>query len=280
MKEKYSVLMSVYYKENPNILKQSIDSMISQTIRPDEIVLICDGPLSNELNNIIYEYKQKYRELFNVIRFDENKGLGYSLKVGVENCKNNLIARMDTDDISKKDRCEKQLKVFEKNPTVGIVGCNIEEFSNNFEDTDYIRKVPETNKEIVKFIKKRNPFNHPSVMFKKNEALKAGNYKDVRFMQDYFLWVDMITGGTIGYNIQENLVLMRATDNLFKRRSGKKYLQIQYKLLKYMKEKKVINTFEYFAFLLMRSVSCMLPNIIRKFLFRTVLRKKAGKNEN
>lgn len=275
MKEKYSVLMSVYYKENPLYLKQSIDSMITQTIKPSQIVLICDGQLSDELNDVIEKYQNKYRELFNVIRFDENKGLGYALKVGVENCKNDFIARMDSDDISKKDRCEKELDIFKTNPNLGIVGSNIEEFSNIVEDANYIRKVPEKQSEIMKFIKKRNPFNHPSVMFKKKEVLKAGNYQDIRFMQDYFLWIDMIANGTIAYNIQENLVSMRVDNSFYNRRSGKEYLKIQHELLKYMKEKKIINSVEYFFNLLLRSISAKLPNKIRRFAFIKLLRKKA-----
>lgn len=277
MNNKYSVLMSVYYKESPLFLEQSINSMIEQTIKPDEIVLICDGKLTKELDEVINSFEKKYSKLFNIIRFEKNHGLGHALRIGVEACKNELIARMDTDDISKKDRCEKELEVFDKEKNVGIVGSNIEEFSKNEKDIETIRKVPERHEDIVKFMKKRNPFNHPSVMYKKSEVLKAGNYQEVRFMQDYFLWVDMICNGTIGYNIQENLVSMRANDNLFKRRSGHEYFIIQKKLLKNMKEKKLINLFEYIFYLTIRSISSMLPNSIRKFLFKNILRKKVVK---
>lgn len=275
MKKKYSVLMSVYYKENPLFFSQSLDSMINQTIRPDEIVLVCDGPLTKELDRVINRYIKENKNLFNVIRLKENKGLGNALNIGIDNCRNELIARMDTDDVSKPNRCEKEIEVFDLNPEIGIVGSNIEEFSTSVNEMNSIRKVPEFHDDIRKFIKKRNPFNHPSVMYKKSEVLKAGNYKDVRYMQDYFLWVDMISNGTVGYNIQENLVSMRANDNLFKRRSGYEYLKIQYKLLKYMKEKKIINSFEYITFLALRSISSMLPNFIRKILFKKLLRKKA-----
>lgn len=243
MQEKYSVLMSVYYKENPLFLKQSLDSMIFQSVSPDEIVLICDGDLTDELNNILLDYQKKYTNLFNIIRLEKNSGLGYALKLGVENCKNEYIARMDTDDISKKDRCEKELNVLEKNPQVGIVGSNIEEINNG--KTELKKKVPENHIRIKKFMKRRNPFNHSSVMYKKSEVLKAGNYKEARFIQDYFLWVDMIYNGTIGYNIQENLVSMRVDNNFYKRRSGKEYFSIQKDLLKYMKNKGIINNIEY-----------------------------------
>ena len=273
MQEKYSVLMSVYHKENPLFFKQSLDSMILQSISPDEIVLICDGPLTDELNNVINDYKKKYASLFNIIRFEKNMGLGYALKIGIENCKNEYIARMDTDDISKKDRCKKELEVFLKNPQIGIVGSNIEEINNG--KTNFIRKVPENYIDIKKFMKKRSPFNHSSIMFKKSEVLKAGNYKEIRFIQDYFLWVDMIYNGTVGYNIQETLVSMRFDDNSFKRRSGKEYFKIQKKLFKYMNSKKIINSFEYITYLSCRKISSILPNSLRKFLFEKLLRKKA-----
>ena len=272
MQEKYSVLMSVYYKENPLFLKQSLDSMIFQSVSPDEIVLICDGDLTDELNNILLDYQKKYTNLFNIIRLEKNSGLGYALKLGVENCKNEYIARMDTDDISKKDRCEKELNVLEKNPQVGIVGSNIEEINNG--KTELKKKVPENHIRIKKFMKRRNPFNHSSVMYKKSEVLKAGNYKEARFIQDYFLWVDMIYNGTIGYNIQENLVSMRVDNNFYKRRSGKEYFSIQKDLLKYMKNKGIINNIEYILNLSVWKISSILPNSLRKILFEKTLRKK------
>lgn len=271
--EKYSVLMSVYNKEKAKFLEQSMKSMFNQTIIPNEFVLVCDGPLSDELNKIIDKFNKQYKNILKVIRLEKNVGLGCALKEGIEHCTNEFIARMDSDDISKKDRCEKQLEIFKKNPKIGIVGSNIEEFSTDVNIINSIRQVPEENDDIKRFLKKRNPFNHPSVMYKKSDVLRAGNYKNVRYMQDYFLWVDMLSNGVVGYNIQENLVSMRADNNLFKRRSGKQYLKIQKQLLKYMKEKKMINIFEFFIFLIVRTISSLLPNSIRKIIFKKILRK-------
>lgn len=272
MQAKYSVLMAVYYNEKPLFFKQSLDSMIFQSISPDEIVLICDGPLTNELNNILLDYQKKYTNLFNIIRLEKNRGLGYALKIGVENCKNEYIARMDTDDISKKDRCEKELRVFLENPTIGIVGSNIEEI--NCGKIELIRKVPENDFEIKKYIKKRSPFNHSSIMYKKSEVLKAGNYREIRFIQDYFLWIDMINNGTIGYNIQENLVSMRVDESFYKRRSGKEYFLIQKKLLTYMKDKRIVSNFEYIVYLSLRKISSVLPVYLRKLIYKKILRRR------
>ena len=274
MKMKYSVLMTVYYKENPIFLKKSLNSMINQTIKPDEIVLMCDGPLNNELDDVIDELDKNNKGLFNIIRIKENKGLGNALRLGVENCKNDLIARMDSDDIARKDRCEKQLKIFETMKDISIVGSNVSEFTENEEIIDSVRKVPELNDEIIKFSKYRNPFNHPSVMYKKQDVLDCGNYRDVRYMQDYYLWIDMLSNGKKGYNIQDNLVNMRAGNNLFKRRSGKEYYKIQKNLFKIMKEKKYISSFQYDKSITIRTLSAFAPNFIRKNLFKRLLRRK------
>lgn len=184
-------------------MKTSIDSMMNQTIPTDDFVLVCDGPLTPELDATIAELQQKYGETIRTVRFEKNGGLGHALQVGVKECRNDLIARMDSDDISRPYRCEKELEIFAVHPELSIVGSVIEEFSTTPEVIDAKRVVPETSDEIVTFSKKRNPFNHPSVMYRKKDVLKAGNYSDVRYMQDYYLWVDMLIAGMKGYNIQE-----------------------------------------------------------------------------
>lgn len=272
-KTNYSVLMSVYYKEKPEYLKQSVESMFAQTVPTNDFVLVCDGPLSSELDEVISEFEQKYREIFNVIRLEKNGGLGQALQVGVLECKNDIIARMDSDDISRPKRCEKELVILEQYPEISIVGSLIEEFSVTPEDVSARRVVPETQDEILEFAKKRNPFNHPSVMYRKKAVLEAGNYQDVRFMQDYYLWVEMLIKGYKGYNIQEPLVWMRADSNLFKRRSGKLYVELQVKLFKKMREAGLISYPEYIISCGMRVCSAVAPNWLRQFMFRKILRK-------
>ena len=135
------------------------------------------------------------------------------------------------------------------------------------------RVVPEKNDDIVAFAKERNPFNHPSVMYKKSDVLAAGNYQDVRYMQDYYLWTNMLIAGFKGYNIQEPLVWMRADSNLFKRRSGKLYRDIQLNLFRYMKEQGFISNTQYVKSCILRVGSSMAPNWLRQLMFRRVLRK-------
>ena len=271
--ESYSVLMSVYYKERPDYLETSIESMMNQTIPTNDFVLVCDGPLTSELNVTIAKLQQKYGEIIRTVRFDKNNGLGHALQIGVKECRNSLIARMDSDDISRPYRCEKELEVFAGHPELSIVGSVIEEFSTTPEVIDAKRVVPETSEEIVAFSKRRNPFNHPSVMYRKKDVLKAGNYSDVRYMQDYYLWIDMLIAGMKGYNIQEPLVCMRADSNLFKRRSGKLYVEIQVNLFKKMYNAGYITYAQYLKSLAIRICSASAPNWLRQFIFKKVLRK-------
>lgn len=279
LEAQYSVLMSVYRKENPEFLEKSMNSIFNQTYPTNDFVLICDGPLTEELDIVIEKMQKKFGNILNVIRLKENKGLGNALNFGIKECKNEIIARMDSDDISVPKRCEEQIKFMMANQEYGIVGSVIAEFSEDENIINSYRIVPENSEEIVKFCKFRNPFNHPSIMFKKSLVLKSGNYKDVRYMQDYFLWIDMISNQIKGYNIQKPLVLMRANENLFKRRSGKQYLKIQKDLLSYMKNKKLINIFEYIFFLCLRTCSALAPNFMRKSIFKKILRKRNLKNE-
>ena len=180
---------------------------------------------------------------------------------------------MDSDDISRSYRCEKELDVFNSNPQLSIVGALIEEFEGSPEHVDSMRIVPETSDEILKFAKTRSPFNHPVVMYKKSAVLDSGNYKDVRNMQDYYLWVAMLLKGYKGYNIQEPLLWMREDKNLFKRRSGKKYRIIQQNLLKYMKETGFISKKQYIKSYIVRTLSASAPNWLREIAYKKFLRK-------
>ena len=269
----YSVLMSVYHKEKPEFLKQSMESIFQQTVPTNDFVLVCDGPLTVELDKVIAAFEEKHSDILNVVRLEENQGLGKALQIGIHKCKNNLVARMDSDDISRLYRCERELTIFAENPDISIVGSIIEEFSTTPDDVESRRVVPEYNDAIKDFSKTRNPFNHPSVMYKKADVLKAGNYSNVRYMQDYYLWVDMLIAGMKGYNIQEALVWMRADSNLFKRRSGMLYLKIQVELFKKMRDAGFITSFQYWKSSFIRVGSSLAPNWMRKFMFKHILRK-------
>lgn len=218
--EKYSVLMSLYIKEKTEYLRLAIDSMLNQTVKPDEIVIVEDGPLTEELLGILKEYKGKYGDLFNIVVSEKNLGLGKALNLGLEHCKNELVARMDTDDIAKPERCEKQLGAFAKDAKLDLVGSAVDEF---FDTTDVInsrRVVPTTHEEIYNFAKRRSAFNHPTVMYKKSRVLKFNGYGDLRRNQDVDLFGRMLFGGCKAYNFEESLLLFRSNNDLSKRRKS------------------------------------------------------------
>ncbi len=216
----YSVLMSVYYKENPEFLKESIESILGQTIKPDQFVIVKDGNLNEELDEIISEYENKFPMLFSIVYLNENCGLAIALDQGLKVCRNDLVARMDSDDISKPDRCEKQLNKFSEIKKLAILGSNIDEFYDDLNVISSSRVVPSDYADICKWIKRRNPFNHPTVMFKKSEVLRCGGYGTLKRGQDFDLFSRMINMGCYAENINESLLLFRSDeDNYFRRKS-------------------------------------------------------------
>ena len=274
----YSVLMSVYHKENPDYLRLAMESIWNQTVPTNDFVLVCDGPLSSQLNLVIAETKKKHQEL-HIIRLEKNGGLGNALNIGIKQCKNELIARMDSDDISRPERCEKQINIFEKKKDISIVGGIIEEFSTSKEQIESRRITPETQSDILKYAKKRNPFNHPTVMYKKQAVESAGGYQDFYLLEDYFLWIRMLYKGFLGYNIQEPLLWMRGGSELCKRRSGWKYALSQRKLFSYMREIGFITLVEFFFITSCRMLSSLSPNWIRGLAYKLLLRKKPQRQE-
>ena len=224
MTENYSVLMSVYHKEKPEYFRAAIESILNQTVKTNDFVIVCDGPLNEGLDNVITEVVTANPGLFNIYRMTENKGLAIALNNGILQCKNQIIARMDSDDISRNDRMEKQLKAM-KEHNADIVSSNLIEFDGDVSNTTLTRQVPESHKDIVAFAKKRTPFNHPAVMYRKSAVEDSGFYDDYRFFEDYNLWVAMLMKGHKGYNVQENLLYMRAGQDMYKRRGGLGYIK-------------------------------------------------------
>ena len=269
--EKYSVLMSLYNKEHPEYLRLALDSMIDQTVKPDEIVLVEDGPLTDELYKVVEEYK----EYLTIVVNEKNLGLGLALNEGLKTCRNELVARMDTDDISKSDRCEKQLSYFDAHPETTILGGQIEEFINSPDEVVGKRVVPETDADLKEFMKKRCPFNHMTVMFKKSDVLKAGNYQDWFWNEDYYLWIRLAAEKYEFANLPDILVYTRVGEDMYKRRGGKMYFQSEYGLQKLMLEKRMIGTTTFIGNIGKRFiVQRMLPNRVRAWVFKKFARSK------
>jgi len=270
----YSILMSVYHKENAEYLRTAMESIWNQTIPTDDFVLVCDGPLNEGLDAVIEEMEKEHPRELCIVRLEKNGGLGNALNEGIKHCKHELVARMDSDDISRPNRCEWQLKVFQKHPDISVVSGIVEEFTVSTDQIEARRIPPETQEEITIFAKKRNPFNHPCVMYKKSAVEAAGGYQDFYLLEDYYLWIRMLRNGAICYNLQEPLLWMRAGSEMYKRRAGWKYAQSQKALFKYMKDSGFISESQYIKSVAVRTMSSLTPNWLREFMFKTVMRKK------
>lgn len=221
--KKFTVLMSVYINEKADYLRTCLESLEKQTLQANEILILCDGPVTEELDVVLEEYLNTYPNLIKIVRFEENRGLGITLADGVKLAKYPLIARMDTDDIARPDRFEKQIACFNQEKNLGVLGSDIQEFDTDPNKPYAERIVPHSHEEIYRFSKRRNPFNHMTVVYKKEEVLKAGNYQDLKGFEDYYLWVRMLKQGSIAKNIAEPLVLARADKEMYKRRGGWAY---------------------------------------------------------
>lgn len=267
---KFSVLMSIYYKEEVEYFNRSMQSIWDeQTTKPDEIVLVQDGKLNDDLYKIIYKWKIKLGEVLKIIPLEHNIGLGDALNEGIKHCIHELIARMDTDDISLPNRFEKQLKVFE-NSDVDICSSWVSEFDNDENTIISYRKVPKEQDEIVNYSKIRNPINHPAVMYKKSTIIKAGGYKKMIWFEDYYLWSRMILNGAKFYNIQEALVNMRAGYGQLERRGGLRYAIEELKFLKRLKDIGFLSTSQFIKSVVIRFIARILPKSLLKNIYKKI----------
>lgn len=274
----FSVLMSVYKNDKPDQLKVAINSIYDdQVLKPNEIILMIDGPISEELRDVISK-KVEQCSVLKVIEQKENLGLGLTLNNGLEHCTNEIVARMDADDISCPDRFLKELDVMESDD-LDIVGSNVAEFCDDPEQIIAHRVLPSTNRDIRKFMKSRCPFSHPSVMFKKSAVIKAGGYQHLHYCEDYYLWVRMALAGAKMGNINEDLVKMRMNADTYMRRSGKAYYKSHKTLFKYMRKNKMMSYFCYLKNLHIRYFAeVMISNKTRQKLYQKYLRKKENQN--
>lgn len=268
----FSVLMSVYFKENPKYLEQALESIICQTLVPDEIILIEDGPLTKELYKIIELKKDKFPNL-KPYQLKKNVQLGMALAKGVTLCKNEIIARMDSDDISVKNRFEIQYNYMVKHPDIAVTGGYIEEFNDNDICYHKIKKMPQKMPSIRKYAKYRNPLNHMTVMFRKSKVLEAGNYKHFPYLEDYNLWCRMLSIGDKFYNIPYVLVKSRISNQLYSRRGGFKYCLNYLRLRRMQKFYHLLSMREYIIAIFITIGMTLQPSTLRQFVYQKILRK-------
>ncbi len=269
----FSVLLSLYIKEKPEYFLQSMESILNQTVMPAEIVVVKDGPVDSEVNRILERFTEEYPGLFKIISYEPNRGLGYALARGVEACGNEIIARMDTDDIARRDRFERQLREFAADPELDICGSVIEEFEDDPGRIVAVRRVPLGDREIKRYQRRRDGFNHMTVMFKKKAVMKAGNYKTCPLMEDSYLWVRMMKNRVKCKNISEPLVYARIGKGMYERRGGFSYF-LKYRAgRRKILETGYISLWDYFFTLGVQFVVALVPGGVRGWVFRRVLHK-------
>lgn len=275
IEENYSVLMSVYAKENANNFRTAIYSMINQTIKPDEIVLVEDGPLTEELYDVINEVKKMHPGLITSVVHKKNLGLGLALQHGVEAARNEIIARMDTDDIAVLERCQMQLDFMNTHRDISVVGGQIEEFIGAVSNIVGKREVPITDVELKKYIQKRCPFNHMTVMFRKSDILEVGNYQEWFWNEDYYLWIRLVIAKKKLANLPNILVKVRTGIDMYQRRGGIKYFTSERNIQKLMLKEDIIGYKRYWINLSERLIlQVLMPSRLRGIVFRTFARKR------
>lgn len=275
MKRDYSVLMAVYKNDNPEYLKISIDSMLNQTIKTNDFVIVKDGNLTKDLDKVIDDYTNKFPNIFNVICLEDNVGLGKALSIGIMECKNELVARMDSDDYSFPNRIEKELELLNNNPKIDLVGTESFEFTEDAHKPIQYNKYPTNHDDIVKYAHSRNPYSHPSVIFKKSKVISSGNYQTVHLCEDYDLWIRMIQNGCICANVDEYLIGVRIGNDFFKRRSGLKYVKSINNLMKRNMKNGFFTFKDYIKNMFIRSIVYLMPNNLRSFIYKKFLRKES-----
>lgn len=268
----YSVLMSIYIKENPAFLIQSLESMLNQTVFPSEIVMVKDGLLTRELELVLEEYDSKFPGLFNFVSYDINHGLGYALHEGVLACSNEIVARMDTDDVARPDRMEKQLVAIESG--LDMVGSDVIEFVTSPDNPVAITDLPKGIDAIRSYSRRRNPFRHPPMTFRKSKVLEAGNYSsEFLYFEDWDLFNRMLACGCQADNLSEPLVAMRVSDDFYSRRGGSQYLKYAKAFKRAQLERGYFTKRDYICSYLPHAIVCLMPNSIRALIYRVILRR-------
>lgn len=271
---KFSVLMSVYAKENPEHFALALSSnLIEQTQKPDEMVLVCDGPLTEALDEVILQYTEQYPDVLRVFRLPENGGLGKALNYGLEQCRYEWVARSDSDDVCDSWRFETQMAYLKEHPDVDILGSYIDEFKTDWRDPFRKKQMPLSHAEIVRMAKTRNPINHMTVMFRKSVILAAGSYQHLLYMEDYFLWVRAICGGAKLANIEQYLVHARVGNGMARRRGNREQITSRRVLNEYMLTHGMLSKLEVAKNMVYIVGFTYCPNGVRKFVYDKLLRR-------
>lgn len=261
---KFSVLISVYKSDNPEHFEEALKSIWDeQILKPNQIVLVQDGPVGDEIVNVINNFKAILDDKLSFLELPVNLGLARALNEGLRLCKYDLVARMDSDDICFPDRFEKQIAFFSKNSNITVCGGSILEFNESYE-----KKItyPSTHEEIYNELKKRSPFAHMTVMYKKAAIIESGSYPTY-YPEDYALWSILVNKGYKFANLNDVLVKFRLSNDMIARRGSNFFWGIV-EILIFQKRNKLITNFQFFRNISMRAVTHLSPLFLRKIIYR------------
>ena len=273
--EDISICMPIYYKESAETIRRCFDSLMKQTILPKQIVCALDDPSEPEVEECLKEIKETIEPELVMCYCERGRGLGAVLRTGVEHCTCSYIARMDVDDIALPERLEKEKAFLDSHPDVDVVGSNIAEFEDSVDKVIAYRIVPEKDEECKRMLKRRDPINHMTAMYRRGSILKAGNYAaDMKSCEDTYLWTAFYQHGLRFANIQENLVLVHGGGEMYQRRGGKKAYAFVKKAIMFKKEVGLIKGAEaLFQKTANYVILVAMPNSFRRFVYERILRK-------
>ncbi|MEX9874090.1 glycosyltransferase [Providencia rettgeri] len=264
----FSVLMSVYKNEKPTYFNKCLSSLSTQKTLPKEIIIVIDGAIPVEITKVILKWK-KILPIID-IPLESNIGLGNALNEGLKYCSNNWVFRMDTDDLCTPNRFMKQIEYIQKNPNISLFGSCTEEFDSSMSNSLGLRKVPTSHNEIKQYTKRRNPFNHMTVAFRKDVIESVGGYQHHLYMEDYNLWIRVIAAGHQVGNIDEVLVNVRGGDSMVKRRKGLVYIKSELQLAKLKIEKNIDSPIGAYSNFIMRSLPRLLPTYMLSKVYKNL----------
>lgn len=267
-----SVVMATYRNDNPEHLSTSLKSITNQTFLPEEVVIVRDGPIPESLEDVLLDFKSEFDNDVEIVEIEENQGLGNALRRGVEESSNELVARMDADDISAPNRFERQIEFLSSNDDIDIVGSYIGEFIENPKDIHAVREVPITHKEISQSARWRSPMNHASVIFRRSTVLSVGNYREVDRMEDWDLWSRLLLNGAKMANIPEVLLYVRAGPSMYRRRGGWEYTREEIRTQFEFLQRGFTTPLEFFRNIATRVPIRLIPSKFRQIIYKTLFR--------
>lgn len=271
--ESYSVLMTVYHAENPEHFDMAIRSILDQTCRTDDFVIICDGPLTDALDLVLERYIRDYPDLFHIVRLPENVGIGQANNAGLKQCKHDLVAKMDADDIAVPDRCEKQVARFRENPKLTILGGIIEEFDQDPQAPFAVRHVPAGYDQIRKFARRRQPFNNTTVMYRRSAVEAVGGYRELRRCEDFDLYIRLLHAGFYAENLQDVLVKVRVDNGACSRRASSSTLKGVIRSRWYSFRIGYSSLLDFMICVAGETVILVCPSSVQQFIYNSFLRQ-------